>query len=254
MSGTTDWNVRKTGTNTATSAPRPPTAFGILTVQGRRHRPIRRTRPKGKAMQLYYYPGASSLAPHIVAREAGVAVDLVRVDIYGGHRTETGEDYRTITPRGYVPALRFDDGSVHTEASVLVQHLGDLAPDGVLMPAAGTPERLSVQQWLNFVATELHRTFSPWLFAADTADSTKAAVKAKLDERFGELERALAGPGYLTGADFTVADAYLFAVVNWTNVLGIDLARFPNLSAHMTRLAARPKVREALVAEGLATP
>ncbi|MGL4238801.1 glutathione transferase GstA [Tabrizicola sp.] len=204
-------------------------------------------------MKLYYFPGASSLAPHIVAREGGIPVELVKVDIYGGHRTEAGEDYRAINPRGYVPALRFDDGSVHTEAAVLVQFLGDSAADGGLMPAAGTPERLRVQEWLNYVATELHRTFSPWLFQKDTADSTRDAVKPKLDERFAELDTVLAGREYLTGATFTVADAYLFTIVNWSNVVGISLASFPELLAFMTRVAARPKVREALVAEGLTT-
>lgn len=202
-------------------------------------------------MKLYFSPGACSLAPHIVAREASVPVDLIKVDIHGDHRTEAGEDYRAINPRGYVPALQFDDGSVHTEASVLVQHLGDKAADGVLMPAPGTPERLRVQEWISFVATELHKTFSPWLWHNETAHSTKEAVKAKLDERFVELDEVLNGSIFLTGAAFTAADAYLFTIVNWSNVLGVSLARFPHLSAFMARVAARPKVREALVAEGL---
>jgi len=202
-------------------------------------------------MKLYYAPGACSLAPHIVAREAGIPLTLVKVDILADHKTEDGADFRSINPRGYVPALRFDDGKIHTEASVLVQHLADSAPASGLMPAAGTPARLAVQEWLNFVATELHKTFSPWLWNKNTADSTKAAAKANLAACFGELDRTLAGRSYLTGETFTAADAYAFTIVNWSNFLDIDLKPYPNLSAYMVRVAARPRVRDALVAEGL---
>jgi glutathione S-transferase len=201
-------------------------------------------------MKLYYSPGACSLAPHIVAREAGLAIDLVKVDL-GAHRTETGEDYFTINPRGYVPAIQLDDGEVHTEVAALVQYLAEQAPQSNLLPPAGSKERFRVNQWLVFVSSELHKTFSPWLWHAETAESTKQAARDKLAVRFGELDRHLADRAYLTGNAFTVADAYAFTIVNWSNFLKIDLKPYPNLSAFMARVAARPKVREALKAERL---
>ena len=200
-------------------------------------------------MKLYYSPGACSLAPHIVAREAGLAIDLVKVDL-ATHRTETGEDYFKINPRGYVPALEID-GELHTEVAALVQYLAEQAPASTLLPPAGTMERFRVQQWLTFVSSELHKTFSPWLWHAETAESTKQAAREKLAVRFAELDRHLADRPYLTGDTFTVADAYAFTIVNWSNFLKIDLKPYPNLSAFMARVAARPKVREALKAERL---
>lgn len=200
-------------------------------------------------MKLYYSPGACSLAPHIVAREAGLAVDLVKVDLMT-HRTETGADYFAINPRGYVPALEID-GELHTEVAALVQYLAEQAPHSKLLPPAGTIERFRVQQWLTFVSSELHKTFSPWLWHAETAESTKQAAREKLATRFTELDRHLADRAYLTGDTFTVADAYAFTIVNWSNFLKIDLKPYPNLSAFMARVAARPKVREALKAERL---
>ena len=201
-------------------------------------------------MKLYYSPGACSLAPHIVAREAGLAIDLVKVDL-ASHKTETGEDYFTINPRGYVPAIRLDDGEVHTEVAALVQYLAEQAPQSNLLPAAGSKERFRMNQWLVFVSSELHKTFSPWLWHAETAESTKQAARDKLAVRFAELDRHLADRAYLTGDSFTVADAYAFTTVNWSNFLKIDLKPYPNLSAFMARVAARPKVREALKAERL---
>ena len=200
-------------------------------------------------MKLYYSPGACSLAPHIVAREAGLAIDLVKVDL-ATHRTEAGEDYFAINPRGYVPALEID-GELHTEVAALVQYLAEQAPASGLLPPAGTMERFRVQQWLVFVASELHKTFSPWLWHAETAESTSQAARAKLAVRFAELDRHLAERAYLTGDSFTVADAYAFTIVNWSNFLKIDLKPYRNLSAFMTRVAARPKVRDALKAERL---
>jgi len=201
-------------------------------------------------MKLYYSPAACSLAPHIVAREAGLAFDLVKVDL-ASHKTETGGDYLAINPRGLVPAIQLDDGEVHTEAAALVQYLAEQAPQSNLAPPAGSKERFRVNQWLAFVASELHKTISPWLFQADAADSTKQAVRDKLGRRFAELDRHLATRAYLTGDAFTAADAYAFTIVNWSNFLKIDLSPYVNLSAYMARVAARPKVREALVAEGL---
>lgn len=200
-------------------------------------------------MKLYYSPGACSLAPHIVAREAGLAIDLVKVDLMT-HKTETGADYFAINPRGYVPVLEID-GKLHTEVAALVQYLAEQAPQSNLLPPAGTMERFRVQQWLTFVSSELHKTFSPWLWHTETAEQTKRAAREKLAARFTELDKHLADRPYLTGDTFTVADAYAFTIINWSNFLKIDLKPYPNLSAFMTRVAARPKAREALKAERL---
>jgi glutathione S-transferase len=200
-------------------------------------------------MKLYYSPGACSLAPHIVAREAGLAIDLVKVDL-ATHKTEKGEDYFKINPRGYVPALEID-GELHTEVAALVQYLAEQAPQAALLPPAGSKQRFRMNQWLTFVSSELHKTFSPWLWHAETADSTKQAARDKLGLRFAELDRHLADRAYLTGDTFTVADAYAFTIINWSNALKIDLKPYPSLSAFMARVAARPKVREAMKAERL---
>jgi glutathione S-transferase len=200
-------------------------------------------------MKLYYFPGACSLAAHIVAREASLAIDLVKVDL-ATHRTETGEDYLKINPRGYVPALQIG-GEVHTEVAALLSYLAEQAPQSKLLPPAGTIERFRVNQWLAFVSSELHKTFSPWLFSAETAETTKQAVREKLAVRFAELDALFATRQYLTGDIFTVADAYAFTIINWSNFLKIDLKPYPGLQAFMARVAARPKVREALEAERL---
>lgn len=200
-------------------------------------------------MKLYYSPAACSLAPHIVAREASLAIELVKVDL-ATHKTETGEDYLKINPRGYVPALQVG-GEVHTEVAALVQYLAEQVPQSNLLPAAGTLERFRVNQWLTFVSQELHKTFSPWLLDAKTAESTKQVARDKLAARFAELDALFATRPYLTGDAFTVADAYAFTIVNWSNFLKIDLKPYPNLQAYMARVAARPKVREALGAERL---
>jgi glutathione S-transferase len=166
------------------------------------------------------------------------------------HRTETGEDYFKINPRGYVPALEID-GELHTEVAALVQHLAEQTPQSKLLPPPGTMERFRVNQWLTFISTELHKTFSPWLWHAETADSTKQAARDKLAVRFDELDTLLATRPFLTGEAFTVADAYAFTVINWSNFLKIDLTPYPNLSTYMARIAARPNVRGALTAERL---
>jgi glutathione S-transferase len=206
---------------------------------------LERTRP----MKLYYAPGACSLAPHIVAREAGVPIELIKVDL-SKHRLADGSDYKKINPRGYVPLLELEDGERFTEAAVLVQIIAERGSNPDLLPAAGTRERWRVQSWLNFIATELHKTFSP-LWQKDAAESTHAAAKAKLAARFAELDASLAKQPYLTGEQFTVADAYAFTVVSWSNILGVDLKPFPHLSAFLERVAERPKVAEALTTEGL---
>jgi glutathione S-transferase len=201
-------------------------------------------------MKLYYSPGACSLAPHIVAREAGIPLDLEKVDL-AAHKLNDGSNYYDVNPRGYVPAIRIKDSEpVLTEANVVVQFLADQKPDSNLMPKAGTPERYQAQQWLAFVATELHKNFS-WLWYKDTADETKATVKDKLNTRFAELDKHLKTNDYLLGKSFSAADAYAFTIINWVNFVGMNLKSFPNLQAFMDRVAARPKVREALKAEGL---
>jgi glutathione S-transferase len=200
-------------------------------------------------MKLYYSPGACSLAPHIVAREAGVPVELVKVDLLK-HRLQDGSDYRKINPRGYVPLLELEDGERFTEASTLVQILAEHGRNPDLLPPAGSRGRWRVQSWLSFIATELHKTFSP-LWNKDTAQSTQEATRAKLATRFAELNELLGRQPYLTGETFTVADAYAFTVVNWSHLLKVDLAPFPHLSAFLERVAARPAVQEALRAEGL---
>lgn len=200
-------------------------------------------------MKLYYSPGACSLSPHIVAREAGIAVELEKVDL-AQHKTANGDDYSKINPKGYVPALRLDDGSVLTEGPAIVQYLADQKPATKLAPAAGTVDRYRLQEWLNFIGTELHKNFGP-LFNPATTDAGKEAAKATIAKRIGYLNEELAKKQFLLGDTFTAADAYAFTILNWANFVGMDLKAFPNVAAYSGRIAARPKVQEALRAEGL---
>jgi glutathione S-transferase len=200
-------------------------------------------------MKLYYAPGACSLAPHIVAREADLPVTLVKVDL-SKHLTETGENFRAINPKGYVPAITLKDGSLLTEAAAIIQYLANQRPSAGLAPANGTMERYRLIEWLTFISSEIHKGFGP-LWNPTTPDTVKAATKERLASRFAYLDEVLAKHPFLMGETFTIADAYLFTVVNWTNFHGIDISSFKNLSAFMTRVASRPKVREALAAEGL---
>jgi len=200
-------------------------------------------------MKLYYSPGACSLSPHIVANEAGLAIDLEKVNL-AEHKTESGQDYMAVNPKGYVPALRLDDGSVLTEGPAIVQYLADQKPASGLAPAVGTIDRYRLQEWLNFIGTELHKSFSP-LFNKASSDDVKNTAKTSINKRLGYLNDQLASRQYLMGGNFTVADAYAFTIVNWTNFVGIDLKPYPNVGAYMGRVAARPKVQETLKAEGL---
>ena len=199
-------------------------------------------------MKLYYAPGACSLAPHIALREAGFPVELVKVS-FPARTTEAGDDYTDVNPKGTVPALRLDDGTVLTEAAVIQQYIADLAQVNKLAPSAGTRERYRVAEWLNYIATELHKGLAP-LWKSDTPDAYKTIAKQNLEKQFAYLEKRLAGRDYLNGA-FSVADGYAFTVLNWAKLLQIDLKPYANVSAFMARVAARPAVREALKAEGL---
>ena len=201
-------------------------------------------------LELYYSPGACATAAHIVANEAGVPVDPIKVDLKS-HWTADGRDFHEINPRGYVPALRLDDGEVITEAAVVLQYLADQAPGSAIMPAPGTIERVRVQEWLAFVGTELHKSFSP-LFDPNSAEAVRAASHAKLQPRLEELDGLLAERPYLAGSAFTAADAYAFIVLGWSGHVGIDLVPYPNIQAYLARIAERPKVRLTLEEEGLA--
>jgi glutathione S-transferase len=201
-------------------------------------------------MKLYYAPGACSLSPHIVAREAGIALELERVDLgTNPHRTETGADFTQINPKGSVPALRLNDGQLLTEGPAIVQYLADLAPESGLAPAAGTLERYRLQEWLSFVGTELHKMFSPWLFHPEYGEQAAEVARAKIAQRFAFLDAHLAEHPYLLGPGFSAADAYAFTIVGWARPMRIDLARYAHLHRYMDRIAARPKVREAMQLE-----
>lgn len=201
-------------------------------------------------MKLYYMPGSCSLAAHVIAQEAGIALDLIRVDKQT-KKTETGDDYLAINPNGYVPALVLNDGTVLTEASVIVQYLADQKSDSGMMPAAGTIERYRVQQWLTFIATELHKTFTPF-FRPNVPDQTKAANRELLARRLGFVNEALATGPFLTGETFTAADSYLWVVLRWLPAAGIDLADYANASRFVAAVNARPAAVRSLQEEGLA--
>jgi glutathione S-transferase len=202
-------------------------------------------------MKLYYSPGACSLAPHIALREIGAEFSIEKVDLKA-KKTETGADFAAINPKGYIPALKLDDGDVLTEGVVLQQYIADLKPSSKLAPARGTRERLKLEELLVFLSTEVHKNFSP-LFGPTTPDEYRTISKDKIAARFDYLEKQLAdGRAFLTGADFTIADAYFFALTNWTRPTGIDLSRWPLITAFAARVAARPAVQDALKAEGLA--
>jgi glutathione S-transferase len=200
-------------------------------------------------MKLYLSPGACSLSPHIVLREAGIPFSTVKVDTKT-KQMDGGGDFRTVNPKGYVPALELDDGSVLTEGPAIVQYLADRAPGSNLAPANGTLERYRLQEWLNFITSELHKQFSP-LFDPTTSEEVKQKLRERISGRLDWVNRQLEGRDFLMGSRFTVTDAYLFTVVNWCQWTGIDLARWPVLAGYMKRVAARPKVQEALKAEGL---
>ncbi|WP_119153298.1 glutathione transferase GstA [Caldimonas tepidiphila] len=201
-------------------------------------------------MKLYYKPGACSLSPHIALREAGLPVELVKVDLRS-KVTEDGRDYRTINPMGSVPLLELDGGDRLTEGPAIVQYIADRVPDRQLAPAPGTMARYRLAEWLNFIGTEIHKSFSP-LFNPAMPEEAKQLARERLAKCFDHVEARLGEGPWLMGETFTVADGYLFTVLNWCNFVGIELPRWPGLSAFVKRAAARPAVLEALRAEGLA--
>ena len=200
-------------------------------------------------MKLYYSPGACSLSPHIALHEAGLAFEAIAAPTKT-HQLPDGTDFYTVNPLGYVPFLTLDDGRSLHEGPAIVQYIADLAPDKNLAPPNGTYERYKLQEWLTFIGTELHKTFSP-LFVPTTHPDTKAAALERLKGRLQWVDGELAGKQYLMGDQFTVADAYLFVVTNWGQYVGLDLAPYANLVAYRARVAARPAVIAAMKAEGL---
>jgi glutathione S-transferase len=202
-------------------------------------------------MKLYYLPGACSLASHIALREAGADFELDRFD-KASKKTESGVDFLALNPKGYVPALSLDDGDLLTENASVLQFIADANPSAALAPAAGTRARVRLQEHLKFIATELHKSFSP-LFKPDTAEAEKEVAKKRVAQRLDLVETWLGdGREYLLGDSFSVADAYLFVIANWTGPTGIGLERWPHIAAFHQRVAARETVQAAMKAEGLA--
>ncbi|HTV97535.1 MAG TPA: glutathione transferase GstA [Steroidobacteraceae bacterium] len=199
-------------------------------------------------MKLYYSPGACSLSPHIVLLEAALPATLVKTDLKT-KRTAGGEDFLAINSKGTVPALVLDDGRLLTEGPAIVQYLADQKPEAALAPRAGTFERYQLMEMLNYITSELHKGFGP-LFAPGSAEAKKTATE-NLGRKFDWLCTHMAGRKYALGDAFSVADAYLFTVLRWTSHVGIDLGGWPVLAAYLERVRQRPRVQEALKAEGL---
>ena len=200
-------------------------------------------------MKLYYSPGACSLSPHIIACEAELPIELVKVDLQS-KLTETGEDFRQLNPNGYVPLLILDDGNRLTEGPAIVQYLADQAPDKKLIPPAGTFERYQVQQWLNFISTEIHKSFSP-LFNPVAPDAAKQLAIDTLITRLETVSEKLSSQPFLLGENFSVADAYLFVTLSWGQNVDVDISRWPLLVRYSDRISGRPAVQQALKEEGL---
>lgn len=200
-------------------------------------------------MKLYYSPGACSLSPHIALAEAGLTADYVKVNLRE-KKTEAGDDYLKVSPKGQVPVLGLDGGGVLTEGPAIVQYIADKAPNTKLAPANGTPERYQLQEWLNLITSELHKAFSP-LFNPAMPEEAKAIFRDRIGRTFSYVDGKLAGRDYLMGSQFTVADGYLFTILRWAIAMKFDLGQYPNLKAYFDRVGERPKVKEAMLAEGL---
>ena len=202
-------------------------------------------------MRLYFKPGACSLAPRIVLAELGIDHESVAVDTATG-TTANGDDYRAINPKGYVPALMLDDGTILTENPAILQYLADTCPHAGLAPPAGTLDRARLHEWLNFTSAELHKAFAPFFRATPPEDAARDAALDLLAARIGYVERRFAdGRAFALHEGFSVADPYLFVVLGWARHIGIDLARWPHVAAYVARIAPHPAVRAAFAAEGL---
>ncbi len=200
-------------------------------------------------MKLYFTPGACSMAPHIVLREAGLPCTLQKVDL-SKHQTDAGEDFYHINPKGYVPALQLDNGELLTEVAVILQYLADQKPASGLSPKAGTMDHYRVIEWLNYISSEVHKQIGP-MFNPKITPEWKQVQMDTLARRFDYLSQRLGGHEFLYGDRFTIADAYLFTVLNWTGFLNIDLGKWPPLRSYMAKIAARKGVSEAMREEGL---
>lgn len=200
-------------------------------------------------MKLYYTPGVCSLSPHICLREADLPFELIKVDIKQ-HTLDDGRDYLDINPNGYVPMLELDSGDRLSEGPAIVQYIADLKPAARLAPPAGTLARAKLQSWLNFLSTEIHKGYSPMFNPAANAEF-RTWQRERLVQRYGWIQEQLGGRQYLMGERFTVADAYLFTTLGWLGYVNLDLAQWPGLSGYYERIASRPRVREAMRAEGL---
>lgn len=200
-------------------------------------------------MKLYYGPGACSLAPHIVLRDAGYRFDLDKVD-FASKRTASGEDFFKINPKGYVPALKLDDGQIFTEVAVILQYLADQKPASGLAPKPGTMERYHLMEWLNFISSEIHKSLGA-LFNPKITPEWKDNQIALFGRRCDYVVKTLGNKPFLMGDQFSIADAYLFTVLSWTGYLNVDISQWPAFKDYMGRINARPAVKEALRAEGL---
>jgi glutathione S-transferase len=200
-------------------------------------------------MKLFYSPGACSLSPHIALLEAGLPFSLHKVDLKDT-KVESGEDFNGVNGKGYVPALQLDNGQVLTEGPAIVQYIADQNPAAGLAPAAGTMERYKLQEWLNFITSELHKGMGSMFDPAQTAE-WKEAVKTTLSKRLDWLSKQLTGKQYLMGDKFSVADGYLFTVLSWAKPVGFDISKWPVIQEYAARVGARPRVVEAMKAEGL---
>ena len=199
-------------------------------------------------MKLFFSPGACALHAQIAMREAGLDFELVRVDLRA-HTFGEGADFYGVNPKGYIPVLELDDGTRLTEGAVIVQFIADKRPAAGMLPPGGTLERVRVQEWLHFIATEIHKPFLP-LFNPRASDETKAPLRAKLELRFDYVERSLGSGPFFLGETFTVADGYLFNMLRWAQVVGMDLARWPRITALYAGVESRPTVRASIEAEG----
>jgi glutathione S-transferase len=200
-------------------------------------------------MKLYYSPGTCSLASHIALYETGLQFETDRL-IKTTKMTTGGENYMQVNPKGYVPALKLDNGSILTEGAAVLQYIADQKPDSGLAPPCGTMERYHLQEWLTYISSEIHKSFSP-LFNKDASEDVKSHAHSMLSKRLVYAEAQLADKPFLMGDHFTVADAYFFVVMNWSKIVGFDLAPFPNIKEYLARIAVRPAVQAAMKAEGL---